>query len=616
MSDIIHVLPDNIANQIAAGEVVQRPSSVVKELMENAVDSGGDTITVKVKDAGKTLIQVVDNGCGMSETDARIAFERHSTSKIKNANDLFAIQTMGFRGEALASIAAVSQVQLKTKRKEDELGTRIDIEGSGFKKQEPLSCPDGSIFMVKNLFYNVPARRKFLKKDSTELKHIINEFQKVALANNTIDFSLFHNNIEIYNLPKSNLKSRIVNLFGKNANHYLIGLESETSIIQMKGFIGKPENAKKKFGEQYFFVNNRYIRHPYFHKAVMSAYEQILPHDSIPSYFIYMKVNPDIIDINIHPTKTEIKFQDEQAIWQILRATVKETLAKHNIVPSLDFNNEANIEIPVFRKNAQVNPPSVKFDPAFNPFESQDKKTHSTNQSFKHDQSAKGWEELFENESSPASFVPEATSVDSEPSQETISDENTGCQTTNRFFHFKGKYILTQVKSGLMIIDQKKAHERILFEKFLKTLENKQGLAQQSLYPETIELNPADYTIISDIMDDLMTIGFDIRDFGSNTVILNGVPSELRVKNGKELIESLIEEYKQTESNVKEGIHNKIALSMAKVAAIGYGIILAEQEMRELVDTLFACQMPNYSPGGGTIITILTLEELEKRFKT
>jgi DNA mismatch repair protein MutL len=329
-----------------------------------------------------------------------------------------------------------------------------------------------------------------------------------------------------------------------------------------------------------------------------------------------MKVNPDIIDINIHPTKTEIKFQDEQAIWQILRATVKETLAKHNIVPSLDFNNEANIEIPVFRKNAQVKPPSVKYDPAFNPFESQDRKTHSTTQSFKHDQSVKGWEELFENESSPASFVPESTSVESEPSQETISDENTGCQTTNRFFHFKGKYILTQVKSGLMIIDQKKAHERILFEKFLKTLENKQGLAQQSLYPETIELNPADYTIISDIMDDLMTIGFDIRDFGSNTVILNGVPSELRVKNGQELIESLIEEYKQTESNVKEGIHNKIALSMAKVAAIGYGIILAEQEMRELVDTLFACQMPNYSPGGGTIITILTLEELEKRFKT
>lgn len=282
MSDIIHVLPDNIANQIAAGEVVQRPSSVVKELMENAVDSGSDTITVKVKDAGKTLIQVVDNGCGMSETDARIAFERHSTSKIKNADDLFAIQTMGFRGEALASIAAVSGVQLKTKRVEDELGTRIDIEGSAVKKQEPLACPDGSIFLIKNLFYNVPARRKFLKKDSTELKHIINEFQKVALANNNIDFSLFHNNIEIYNLPKSNLKSRIVNLFGKNTNHYLIGLECQTSIIQMKGFIGKPENAKKKFGEQYFFVNNRYIRHPYFHKAVMSAYEQIIPPIQFP----------------------------------------------------------------------------------------------------------------------------------------------------------------------------------------------------------------------------------------------------------------------------------------------------------------------------------------------
>ncbi len=614
MSDIIHVLPDNIANQIAAGEVVQRPSSVVKELMENGVDSGSDTITVKVKDAGKTLIQVVDNGCGMSETDARIAFERHSTSKIKNADDLFAIQTMGFRGEALASIAAVSQVQLKTKRKEDELGTRIDIEGSGFKKQEPLSCPDGSIFLIKNLFYNVPARRKFLKKDSTELKHIINEFQKVALANNDIDFSLFHNNIEIYNLPKSNLKSRIVNLFGKNTNHYLIGLECQTSIIQMKGFIGKPENAKKKFGEQYFFVNNRYIRHPYFHKAVMSAYEQIIPADSIPSYFIYMKVNPDIIDINIHPTKTEVKFQDEQAMWQIIRATVKETLAKHNIVPSLDFNNEANIEMPVFRKNAQVNPPSVKFDPAFNPFDPDNKRSHQSNQSFNHEPSPKGWEELFEQEKPPASFTSGSDSVEAESSQKSISEKDTGPQTTNRFFHLKGKYILTQVKSGLMVIDQKKAHERILFEKFSKTLENKQGLAQQSLYPETIELNPADYTIMNDIMEDLMTIGFDIRDFGSNTVILNGVPSELQVKNGKELIECLIEEYKQTESNVKEGIHNKIAFSMAKVAAIGYGTVLAEQEMRELVDTLFACQMPNYSPNGSTIISILTLEELEKRF--
>ncbi len=615
MSDIIHVLPDNIANQIAAGEVVQRPSSVVKELMENAVDSGSDTITVKVKDAGKTLIQVVDNGCGMSETDARIAFERHSTSKIKNADDLFAIQTMGFRGEALASIAAVSGVQLKTKRVEDELGTRIDIEGSAVKKQEPLACPDGSIFLIKNLFYNVPARRKFLKKDSTELKHIINEFQKVALANNNIDFSLFHNNIEIYNLPKSNLKSRIVNLFGKNTNHYLIGLECQTSIIQMKGFIGKPENAKKKFGEQYFFVNNRYIRHPYFHKAVMSAYEQIIPPDSVPSYFIYMKVSPDIIDINIHPTKTEVKFQDEQAMWQIIRATVKETLAKHNIVPSLDFNNEANIEIPVFRKNAQVNPPSVKFDPAFNPFEPDNKRSHQSNQSFKHESSPKGWEELFEQEKSSASFTSGTDSTGGESSSESISEKDTGHQTTNRFFHFKGKYILTQVKSGLMVIDQKKAHERILFEKFLKTLENKQGLAQQNLYPETIELNPADYTIMNDIMDDLMTIGFDIRDFGSNTVILNGVPSELQVKNGKELIESLIEEYKQTESNVKEGIHGKIALTMAKVAAIGYGTVLAEQEMRELVDKLFACQMPNYSPGGNTIITILTLEELEKRFK-
>ncbi len=616
MSDIIHVLPDNIANQIAAGEVVQRPSSVVKELMENAVDSGSDTITVKVKDAGKTLIQVVDNGCGMSETDARIAFERHSTSKIKNADDLFAIQTMGFRGEALASIAAVSWVQLKTKRKGDELGTRIDIEGSAVKKQEPLACPDGSIFLIKNLFYNVPARRKFLKKDSTELKHIINEFQKVALANNNIDFSLFHNNIEIYNFPKSNLKSRIVNLFGKNTNHYLIGLECQTSIIQMQGFIGKPENAKKKFGEQYFFVNNRYIRHPYFHKAVMSAYEQIIPSDSIPSYFIYMKVSPDIIDINIHPTKTEVKFQDEQAMWQIIRATVKETLAKHNIVPSLDFNNEANIEIPVFRKNAQVNPPSVKFDPAFNPFEPDNKRSHQSNQSFKHEPSPKGWEEIFEQEKSFASFTFGTDSTGAESSRESISEKDTGHQTTNRFFHFKGKYILTQVKSGLMVIDQKKAHERILFEKFSKTLENKQGLAQQSLYPETIELNPADYTIMNDIMDDLMTIGFDIRDFGSNTVILNGVPSELQVKNGKELIESLIEEYKQTESNVKEGIHSKIALTMAKVAAIEYGTVLAEQEMRELVDKLFACQMPNYSPGGNTIITILTLEELEKRFKT
>jgi len=367
MADIIQLLPDSVANQIAAGEVIQRPASVVKELTENAVDAQANSITVNIKDAGKTLIQIIDNGTGMSETDARLAFERHSTSKIQNANDLFSIQTMGFRGEALASVAAIAHIELKTKQTHQEIGTNIQIEGSEVVSQEPTSCTTGSNFAIKNLFYNVPARRKFLKSNTAEFGHIINEFQRVALANPGIEFKLYHNDSEVYILPKSNIRQRIISIFGKKINQNLIPLETLTSIVKIKGFIGKPENAKKKPGEQFFFINQRYMKNPYLNKAILNAYEQILPPDTIPSYFLYLETDPATIDVNIHPTKTEIKFENQQAIWQFLHASVKESLGKNNIVPSIDFEQEQSFDIPVVSKDTHINTPKIKIDPTFNP---------------------------------------------------------------------------------------------------------------------------------------------------------------------------------------------------------------------------------------------------------
>jgi DNA mismatch repair protein MutL len=601
MPDIIKLLPDSVANQIAAGEVIQRPASVVKELMENAVDAGAKSIIVLVKDSGKTLIQVVDDGAGMSETDARLSFERHATSKISTANDLFAISTKGFRGEALASIAAVAMVELKTRKEENETGTIIVINGSKVEKQEPCSCPAGSSFSVKNLFYNIPARRKFLKTDTTELRHIINEFQKIVIAHTDIRFTLLHNDTEIYNLPVGNHRQRIVGVFGKQINQDLINLETETTLITIKGFIGKPENARRTYGEQFFFVNNRFMKHPYFHKAVAEAYQNILPAEAIPTYFIFMETDPASIDINIHPTKTEIKFEDERSIWQILMASVREALGRFNIVPSIDFENEALIDIPVRSSSDTLpEPPGIEINPRYNPFEREESTSDRPGfiERFERENNA-NWEKLY------SAFEKENESPDN---AEKISDKG------RKFFQVKNKYIVCPVRSGLMVIDQKRAHERVLYEKFLECLRKDDPVSQSELFPITIELNPADILVLKEIEDGIKLLGFNILFQPGNKILLKGRPSEFISNDPAEMLRLIIDEFKAKESDPSFGTKERLAASLAEASAIPYGKILDQSEMENLFDILFACSEPNYSPKGKPVMMIITMEDLDKKF--
>ena len=598
MPDIIKLLPDSVANQIAAGEVIQRPASVVKELMENAVDAQAGSIDVIIKDSGRTLVQVIDNGSGMSETDARLSFERHATSKITSAHDLFAITTKGFRGEALASIAAVSMVELRTRKNEDDSGTLIIINASKVETQEPCSSPTGSSFSVKNLFYNIPARRRFLKSDNTEMRHIITEFQKIAIAHAGIRFTLHHNDNEIYNLGSGNTRQRIIGVFGKQINNDLITLETVTTLVDIKGFIGKPENARRTYGEQFFFVNNRFMKHPYFHKAVIEAYQNILPPESIPSYFIFMETDPASIDINIHPTKTEIKFEDERSIWQILMASVKEALGRFNIVPSLDFNNEGLIDIPVRSSFKNIpEPPAIEIDPRYDPFAGDDKVSNQNRliERFERENNS-GWEKLY-------------TALE----HEVPEPARTG--TDRKFFQIKNKYIVCPVKSGLMLIDQKRAHERILYEKFIENLNNNRSLSQSELFPVSLELNPADILVLKEIEDDIRLLGFAFRFSGKNTISITGRPSEIGSADPVMMIEILLEEFKKTQSDPSTGIREKVASAMAGASAIPYGKTLMKNEMEDLFDTLFLCKAPNYSPKGKAVINILTLEEIDKRLR-
>ncbi len=601
MVGIIHLLPDSVANQIAAGEVVQRPASVVKELMENAIDSGAGSITVNVKDAGKTLIQIIDNGCGMSGTDARLCWERHATSKIKSAADLFSIRTKGFRGEALASIAAIAEVNLKTRRREDELGTTILISGSEITSNEPVACGAGSNFMVKNLFYNVPGRRKFLKSDSVELRHLINEFNHLAIAHPEVEMSLYHNDTQMLALPQTNSRQRLLSIFGKNINQYLIPVDTETTLLKIKGFITKPEYARKKSGEQFFFANGRYIRHPYFHRAVLKAFENIIPADSIPSYFIFFDLNPDKIDINIHPTKTEVKFEDEQIIWKILHAAVRESIGKNNLSPSIDFDNEGLISIPVLRKDTEFRTPVIEVDHGFNPFDKEGKKDsgvyHSKNSTLSH------WERLYNHD-----LTGTKNQQDEAKTRENFSEYT-------RFMQYKGKYILTPVKSGLMIIDQKRAHERVLYEQNLLNIRNKRPVAQQTLFPETIELNHSDFVTFVELLEEINKLGFDIREFGNNTLIVNGIPEYVRFSDLKSFLEQMLENFKTLQSSPETDVIEKIAGSIAKASAIPYGKTLEMEEMREMVDTLFACSNPRYSPSGKPILGILGSDEMDKLLK-
>jgi DNA mismatch repair protein MutL len=603
MADVIRLLPESVANQIAAGEVIQRPASVVKELMENAVDAGSTNISVITKDGGKTLIQVIDNGCGMSDTDARMCFERHATSKIKEAGDLFAIRTLGFRGEAMASIAAVAQVILRTRRPEDDIGTEVVIAGSIVESQKPVNCDAGANFMVKNLYYNTPARRKFLKSNNAELKHIIYEFQRVALANPQLEFILRHNDSEIYILPAANLKQRIVHLFGKQINQSLTTINADTTLVKVSGYIGKPEFARKTSGEQFFFINNRFMKHAYFHKAIMSAYEKLIPADYFPSYFIFLETDPASIDINIHPTKTEIKFEDEPAIFQILVAATREALGKFNLVPSIDFDAEQAIEIPPMKKNESFRIPDIPYNPDYNPFELE--KRGGENFAFRNEKTnIRNWEKLYKD----TEIIPEERQYP-ETEQQLLWNK-----AGSHFMQLKNKYILTGVKSGLMVIDQHRAHERILFERYLRSLAHNQAVAQQTLFPVTIELSPSDYLIVKEFAEDLQLLGFDIRDFGGNTVAMNGCPADIQNPNQKELLETFLEEYKSKETDIKIKAREKMIRALASVSAIPYGRTLSDAEMQALVDELFACENPNYSPSGFPVMSIISLEELEKKF--
>lgn len=611
MTDIIHLLPDAVANQIAAGEVVQRPASAVKELLENAIDAGADKIQLVIKDAGKALIQIVDNGCGMSVTDARMCFERHATSKVKKAEDLFAIRTMGFRGEAMASIAAIAQVEMKTRRHEDEIGTCISIEGAQVIAQEPIATTAGTQISIKNLFFNTPARRNFLKSNPVEMRHIIDEFQRVALAHPGVFFSLHHDGTEIFNLPKGNLKQRIVHLFGNNYNERLVPVEEETTIINLKGYIGKPAFAKKTRGEQFFFVNNRFIKDPYLNHAVSSAFEDLLPDDSYPLYVLFIEIDPAKIDVNVHPTKTEIKYLDEKSIYAILKSAVKRSIGRYNIAPTLDFDQETGFSNMITQKAVEdIVPPSINFNPDFNPFASDSSSVSgysSSPRNYDAKPSAKNWGSLYEITDQP---VVEQTSIYAEDSNEIETPKKQYMQLHNR-------YIVSQIKSGLMVIDQQMAHERILYERFLVHLDDRKGASQQSLFPQTITLNANDFELAKSLLDDIKSLGFDVREFGKNTLVVEGVPVDLGSSNINEtqLFEQLIEGFKNTQQELKLSKRDRLARSLAKNSAIKAGTALAQEEMNTLIDELFACKTPNFSVSGKPVIQTITLAELDKKFE-
>lgn len=612
MNDIIHLLPDSIANQIAAGEVVQRPASIVKELLENSIDAGATSIQLIIKDAGRTLIQVIDNGKGMSSTDARLAFERHATSKIRTAEDLFALRTMGFRGEALPSIAAVAHVELKTKRKEDQVGTHLVIAGSTVEKQEEIACADGSNFAIKNIFFNVPARRKFLKSNETERKNILTELERVAMVNSEIEFSFIENDIEVIKYPASNLKQRIINVIGKNFNQQLISIEIETTIAKIHGFVGKPESARKARAQQYFFVNGRYMRHPYFAKAITSAFAPLIPVGENPNFFIYIEVSPDTIDVNIHPTKTEIKFENEQPIWQILAATVKEALGKFNEVPTIDFDTLDAIDIPIHNPSTNTTRPQVNVNPAYNPFKPSSSGGQNSGgnsyqrPNFDWESLYKGFESDTNIESSEAAEAIEIRSSDSD-----MFEEN----SSSLHYQYKNKYILTSVKSGLMVIDQRRAHVRILFDQFLQNIKLKRGISQRTLFPEIVEFSSSEAAMIPYLLDDIEAVGFDLSNLGNNSYAINGVPSEIDKINSVELIHNMVSKSIETGSDVKDEIQESLALSLAYAAAIPYGHRLTNDETGDIVNRLLASPSHKYTPDGKLIISILDDNEIDKRFK-
>ena len=607
MSDIIQLLPDSVANQIAAGEVIQRPASVIKELVENAVDAGAKNINVLVVDAGRTSIQVIDDGKGMSETDARLSFERHATSKIRSAEDLFSLHTMGFRGEALASIAAVAQIELKTRQSSDEIGTLLSISGSKFTGQEPCSCPVGSNFSIENLFYNVPARRKFLKSNSTELNNIITAFERIALVYPDISFTLHSNGTEMFNLKAGVLRQRIIDIFGKRLNQDLLSVKVDTSMCKISGYVGKPESARKKGAHQYFFVNGRYMKHPYFSKAVMNAFDRLVPMGEQVPYFIYFDIKTEDIDVNIHPTKTEIKFENEQAIWQILSASVREAVGMFNDVPSIDFDTQGRPDIPVYNPENNVAAPKVQFNPTYNPFNTGSSAQPQT-------KSVDKWESLYNGLKSQASQDNDLfTSKMAQPSQDVDGTpiENVIAEKSPAHYQYKGCYIMTAVKSGLMIVDQHRAHLRILYDKYLEQMKNREVPSQKVLFPESIHLSATEDVTLNKIEPEMIKLGFEITPLGSGSYAINAIPAGIEGLNVVELLHDIILSAQEKAGDIADETNSSLALTLARNAAIPFGQVLSNDEMENIFNSLFASSNPNYTPDGKNILCILKQNEIE-----
>lgn len=629
MNDIIHLLPDSVANQIAAGEVVQRPSSIIKEMVENSIDADATSVKVLVTDGGKTTVQVIDDGKGMSETDARLSFERHATSKIQKASDLFCLTTMGFRGEALASIAAVAQVELKTRRKEDELGTMIQVAGSKIEKQEPVACPAGSNFLVQNLFFNVPARRKFLKSNQTELTNVVADFQRIVLVHPEISFSLYNNGVEMFHLPAASVRQRIIDVFGKKINAELLPIEVETSLVSISGYVGKPDSSKKKGVHQYFFVNGRYMRHPYFHSAVMKAYENLIPVGEHVSYFIYFAVDASSIDVNVHPTKTEIKFDNEQPIWQVLSAAVRETIGQFCNVPLIDFDVEGKPDIPAIGANTSV-PHQPKLAPSsYNPFKTEGSRSYS--------QSA-GWEKLFDKYSNPVSSEGDEglTSIQMNPSEkvpgegEVLEGDNlqgsiwnavmgrdgvaAPFDVTVQKFQYKGRYIVLPSANGIMVVNQHRAHVRVLFDQNMQCINSGNRPSQKELFPIVVQFEKADCIVLENLMEDICSLGFDLSNLGGGAYSVNGIPAGLEGIDINTLLHDMVVSAKEMTNDIRRDAQEALALTMAENAAIVYGQVLSSMEMERLLRDLFATKIPARTPDGKLVYTILDDKMLNDLF--
>lgn len=656
MNDIIQLLPDSVANQIAAGEVIQRPASVIKELVENSIDAGATLINVVCVDSGRTSIQVTDNGKGMSETDARLSFERHATSKIRQADDLFNLHTMGFRGEALASIAAVAQVELRTRRPDDDLGTALTIAGSRFVSQEPVQCPVGCNFTISNLFYNVPVRRKFLKSNTTELNNIVTAFERIALVYPDVAFTLYNNQTELYNLKAGGLRQRIVDVIGKKINQHLLPIDIDTTMCKISGFVGKPESARKKGARQFFFVNGRYMKHPYFHKAIMTAYERLVPEGEQIPYFIYFTVNPTDIDVNIHPTKTEIKFENEQTVWQILTAAVRDAVGMFNDVTAIEFDTEGQPDIPALgaMPQADISAPKVQYNPAYNPFNEPSAQRSSA--------APDNWEQLYEGlssahsrqQSAPSLFDNDKSGVIQSRSNATnkpfadngivlskgfskpdgLNAESAGFNALSAdtdmlsastepspleeksptHYQYKGRYIMTSVKSGLMIIDQYRAHTRILYEGYIEQMQKRRPSSQKPLFPDTIHFSASDKVVVEAVMPELQNIGFELTPNEEGDYTITAVPSGLDGLDYVALVQDLVASAREKATSAIDDINHSIALELARNAAVTYGQVLTNAEMENIVNSLFACSNFSYTPDGKKILTMLRQTDLEQLF--